>query len=198
MNSLSRESVQKHHKKIFSLNTNSLSNVKTTKDHPLYPYHSCKMFVFFIYGTDVRRQKMNDSFNRLIQMQSKWKQLFWILAAFALCFLRRKLRIRRDGLISAFIDMSVAFTGGGTLCIVHKHERRFFAIVFVGVFFMNAIWFEKCLYPAFLIRYESIDSFAELAKINPPFFSSSLLEAHNKHIIYMLRYILINAFMFYQ
>lgn len=160
---------------------------KSMKKSPLYPYQSAKLFTLFYYGSDYERQRNHSFLTRISTMFNLWMFLFLILMAILLCILRRMAKLRRDGLYSTIIDISITFTGGGNIRIDHKMERWLFGIAFVGFFFLIAIWQNEYLYPSLLLPDETIDSFEELAGINPPIYLSPQLKAYNDVIVEMLR-----------
>lgn len=152
----------------------------------LYPYHSTEMSILFVYGNDHKRHTTNFVLNELKPF-FHWHELILLFTAIVLCFLRRTLRLRRDGFISAFIDMNVVITGGGNLRVHHRIERIFFAFMFVAYFFMTAIWLETTLYPSFLIPHQTVDTFDELAEINAPIYISDVFVDNEQIIIEMLK-----------
>lgn len=155
---------------------------KDTQLTHLYPYRSMKLSVFFVYGTDYQRQINNNLFSKLKIFTFNWTNLLVILAAIALCFIRRLNKLRRDGFISVLIDVVVIFTGGGNLRMDHKLERWFFVIMSIGAFFLNAICLGPTLFPSYLLPCRNIETFQELAAINPPIYISFLLRG-DKHLV---------------
>lgn len=160
---------------------------KSIKKTPLYPYQSEKLFILFYYGSDYERQRTHSFVTQISLMFNLWMFLFYICMAIPLCILRRIARIRRDGLFSTCVDISITFIGGGNVRIDHKMERWLFGIAFVGFFFLNAIWQDEYLYPSLLLPDKIIDTFKELAEINPPIYLSPQLRAYNDVIVEMLR-----------
>lgn len=152
----------------------------------LYPYHSIEISILFVYGTEYKRQTSNSILNKLKPFH-QLEILVFVFASIALCFLRRMLKLRRDGFISAYIDIGIVATGGGNLRINHKIERMFFAIMFVAFFFLVALWLETTLYPSFLIPDRTIDTFDKLAEINKPVYISIKLKDKEHLVIGMLR-----------
>lgn len=160
---------------------------KSIKKSPLYPYQSAKLFIIFYYGSDYERQRTHSFLTRISSMLNLWMFLFFILMTISLCVLRRIARLKRDGLFSTCIDISITFIGGGNVRIDHKIERWLFGIAFIAFFFLNAIWQNEYLYPSLLLPDKTIDTFKKLSKINPPIYLSLQLKAYNDVIVEMLR-----------
>lgn len=156
---------------------------------PLYPYHSVKLVVFFVYGSDYQRQLNNNVVNKLKLFIFNWTNLLVVLAAMALCFVRRWQRLRHDGFISVLIDVTVIFIGGGRLRPAHRFERWFFVLLSIGAFFLNAIGLDSTLFPSYLHPLQSIETFQQLSEINPPTYIPPILGAEKHLIRNMLRYI---------
>lgn len=163
-----------------------IGNSKAT----LYPYHSIKLLVFFVYGSDFERQFNNNFFNKLKVFLFNWTNTFVILASVTLCFVRRVQRLRHDGFISVLIDVVVIFTGGGKLRFDQKLERWFFSIVSIGALFLNAICLEPTLFPSFLHHQRTVNTFEQLAEINPPVYLAGVLKGNEPYITALLRFYL--------
>lgn len=155
----------------------------------LYPYHSIEICVLFVYGNDFQRQKYHQIFTNVGAELMILTVLFVFLAAVLLCYLRRRNELRRDGLISCSIDACIVLFGGGNLQIHHKCERWFFGILMIGAFFGITFWQDAVLFPSLLIQDKKIDTFKELAKVNPPIFSPFRLKKKEKNIKEMLRFV---------
>lgn len=155
----------------------------------LYPYQSSDLAVIFFYGSDYRRHINNHLFSKLKLFTFNWTNLFVILTAIVLCFVRRRAKLRRDGFITVLIDVIVIFIGGQSLCMNHKIERWFFVITSIGAFFLNAICLGPTLFPSYLRIHQNIDTFQELAKVNPPIYLRLVLRDSEYLIKEMLRLI---------
>lgn len=159
---------------------------KAAKTYSLYPYDSIELVVLFFYGNDFKRQLEIFIVPESIQIAAGLFMLFVILAASILCFIRRKLRLRRDGLFSTFIDTMVAFIAGGTLQMRHKLERWFFGILLTSALFITALWTGDvldCLYQ----MDKKITTFQQLADINSPIFIPTSFKGQESAIHEMLR-----------
>lgn len=155
----------------------------------LYPYHSAKLSVFFVYGQDYQRQFSANLFSKLKLFIFNWTNCFVISAAVVLCFVRRLRKLRRDGFLSVLIDVMVIFTGGGRLRMDHKLERWFFVIVSIGALFLNSICLESTLFPSYLQRQQNVETFQQLTEINPPVYLAPLLERDSDLVQQMLRFV---------
>lgn len=154
---------------------------------PLYPYHTMDLSVIFIYDTH-QKLKFNDNlFSKLRHFLINWTNLFVILAAILLCIVRRWKKLRCDGFISVLIDVMVIFTGGGKLRMDHQTERWFFAVVSIGAFFLNAICLGPTLFPSYLLAQRSVNTFQELAQINPRIYIDLLHQPQENLIIEMIK-----------
>lgn len=149
----------------------------------LYPYRSTKLIVLFVYGTDFKRQKQHILLSDNLIFYHYLCVVGFILSAMVLCFLRRRNRLRRDGLFSSVIDINIAYFGGGTLRSHHQLERFFLGIFLISGFFWTAVCFDAVLYPYFLVQDEKVKTFADLIKINPPIFSGFRLK-ENAHVVF--------------
>lgn len=158
------------------------------KEVSLYPHHFVQLSVLFFYGQDYQRKINNNLFSKLKIFLFNWTNLFVILAAVVLCFVRRLKKLRRDGFISVLIDVMVIFTGGGHSRMDHKLERWFFMIVSIGALFLNAICLGPTLFPSYLHRPQSVDTFQQLAEINPPIYLLSSLRKDKGLVNEILRY----------
>lgn len=132
---------------------------------PLYSHRSYKLLIIFIYGHDYHRQPTNNLFTKLTLFTLNWTNLFVILAAVVLCFVRRLRKLRRDGFISVLIDVMVIFTGGGRL---NGFSRA------------NSI--------SILLTAQSL---RQLAEINPLIYIPPMLRREENYIVDLLRYIFI-------
>lgn len=143
--------------------------------------------MIFVYGSDYQRQWKNNTLAQTIVFIVNWTNLFIFLMAMGLCFIRRLNKLRRDGFISTLIDVTVIFTGGGSMRMDHKLERWLFVIVSVGALFLNSLCLDATLYPSYLLSSRTIDSFQQLYETNSPIYLAESLEKHEQLIIQMLR-----------
>lgn len=171
-------------------NDTSQEKVKTTS---LYPFDSVELVVFFIYGTDYPRQINSNLFSKLKLFLFNWTNLFVILVAFVLCFIRRLNNIRANGLPSVLIDVVVIFIGGGKLRMDQKLERWFFVIVSIGALFLNSICLGPTLFPSFLLPQRTIDTFQQLTELNPPIYLVPMLRPHEEIVREMLKLVYSNC-----
>lgn len=155
---------------------------------PLYPYDSDALSVIFVYGSDYQRQYSNNLFSKLRIFLFNWTNLLVILAGMVLCFMRRWQRLRHDGFISVVIDVAVIFIGGGSLRLDHRFERKFFILMSIGAFFLNAICLDSTLFPSYLSPQQKVETLQQLAEINPPIYMPPLLANSENMIVEMLRY----------
>lgn len=165
------------------------SEKKTTNMiYYLYPYHSYKIMVVFVYGDDFKREKYH-IFNKSAGITASLVLTFFLLVAAVLCYVRRSRHLRRDGYMSSFIDVLITFCAGGNLRVNHKFERWILGILLIGCFFLTALFFELVLFPSFLERDRNIKTFEELAKVNPPVYYSYILKENIEVILGMLRFV---------
>lgn len=162
---------------------------KGTTTHPLYPYDSVKLVVIFVYGTDFTRH-MNIVFvPESIQTLAVLLVSFMSSATFVLYLMRRKLKLRRNGLTSTFIDIIIAFIAGGNLRVQHKLERSFFGILLIGVFFLISLVASDLLDCVYRILNQRISTFEQLTKINSSIYIKTALTLHKSIIREMLRFV---------
>lgn len=155
--------------------------------YPLYPYESRKLSVIFVYGTDfTRRMNITMSIPEPIQMMAGYILLFVVLAAIILRLIRKKWKLRRDGLFSTFIDTMIAFIDGGNLRMQHKFERWFFGVLLIAAFFISSLFVGDLLDCVYRIIYEHINTFEQLAQINSSIYISSSL--NSEEVYHMLRF----------
>lgn len=159
-----------------------------TNPIPLNSYQSSDLAISFVYGDDLKYRETSFFTHMLGNKLNTLLSLNWFLLAAILYYLRRKLRLRRDGYISCLLDLLIAGIGGGNIRITHRYERWFFSIVFIKYFFLMAIWSGSMFYPTFLEFNQSIKSIKEIAAINPPIFISPSLKYNGGDVVDMLRY----------
>lgn len=152
----------------------------------VYPFHQLKLMMVFVYGNDFKRQT-NEIYSILITIGS----IYYIcLITTIVCVIRRKLKLERRGFLSSGIDLILAFIGG-KFYVVNKREKWFFGILSVTSIFINAIGIQALLFPSLINHRESIDTFEELAEINPPIYIHQNLFENADSISEILRCLLI-------
>lgn len=154
----------------------------------LYPYQSDELKVVFVYGTNFKRQRYQIVLTELGKETFYLVSMFMLLSAALVCFVRRKLRLRRDGLSSALLDVQIAFFAGGNLRMRNKFERWIFEILLIASFFLMIFWLDAVLFPSFLIQDKSIKTFDQLAETNAPIFIFKFLQADADLIAEMMRF----------
>lgn len=156
--------------------------------YPLYPYDSDTLTVIFVYGVDFNRQKNILLVPESIQLLAGLIALSMSASALILSIIRRKLNIRRSGLISTLIDTLISFVAGGNLRVKHGMERWFFAILLIGTFFITTIFAGGLLDYFYRILDQKIDTLEQLAVVNSPIYVSSSAKMHVNQIGEMLRF----------
>lgn len=141
-------------------------NSRGTMTYHLYPYHSVDLGVLFVYGTNFERQMSILLLPESVQTLNILIIIFLSVSATILCIIRRRLKLRRDGFISTFIDTMVAFTGGGRLQMQHRWERLFSSILFSAAFFITSIYTGDVLFYIYRVLDQKISTFKQLALIN--------------------------------
>lgn len=147
--------------------------------------------VIFVYGVDYPRQ-MNLSLipkTTLLILIT----LFMSSIAITLYVIRRKCNLRRQGLISVAIDISIAFFGGGNLRMQHKFERLFFGILLVAAFFLISLFAGAFLDYIYRIQNQKVDTFNELATTQSPIYLITSLTSYSTQIDEMMRLVFTNA-----
>lgn len=143
--------------------------------------------MFFFYGDNFKYQRTSTVLDNFSSLFFNWFNLCIFGGAAILCAIRRLKKLRRDGYISSFIDVLLTFVGGGNLHINHyRLEKWFFAALFVASIFLNAIGLESSLIPSYVASDNKIDTFEKLVKIDPPVYSSVVLEENIDIITEML------------
>lgn len=160
---------------------------KGTMTQSLYPYHSHKLMVLFVYGTDFNRQMNIMLIPEAVQIIAASITLFMGSSALVLSVIRRKLRLRRDGLISTFIDTLVAFISGGNLQMNHQLERWFFAIQLIGAFFIVSLFVGDLLDCIIQILNQKFSKLEQLKGMHLEIYVPPNLQNHMQHIDVMLR-----------
>lgn len=185
------EQMRKDHTSTLFFNPLSLggTNIRGTMSYPLYPYRSNELVVMFIYGKDFTRGTNIFLIPDTIQTLAGLISLYICLAAIVLCIIRRKFKLRRDGLFAAFIDTLIPFIGGGNLRIGHKWEKWFFGILLIGAFFITSLFAGDLVDCIIRIWNQKISTFEQLAKINPPIVIDPTLAPYSERIQAMLRFV---------
>lgn len=171
----------------FNLAESSTKSYKGKIAYPLYPYQSVELAVIFVYGEDIQRQVNIWYMPGSVQGQAISIVTFMSLAAIVLCIIRRKFKLRRDGLLSTFIHTLVVFIGGGNLRMQHRFEKWFFGILLFGAFFITSIFTGDLLDCVYRILNQKISTFEELAGMNSPIYISRSLAANSMHVRNILR-----------
>lgn len=180
---------------LLHLRTSSFAKEGKGELVPLYPYQSKGVVAFFFYGNDYKRQKTSSFHAYFGSLLFNWFNFWIILCAVSLCVARRILKLRRDGLMSSYIDVLITFIGGGNLLINHHRlEKWFFGTLLVSSIFLNAIGIESSLYASYVDSYGKIDTFEKLASINPPIYVSSAVKRNFDIIKEVLMYVFICSF----
>lgn len=188
---LSRKRLEKNRPNMldFYLQIPNFSKGIDRKPISLYPYQSKDLKVTFFYGNDFTRQKASTFVSHFESLLFNWFNLFLVMAAVLLCMLRRVVRLRRDGFMSSFIDVFATFIGGGNLVInPNRLEKWFFGILLATSIFVNAIGLHSDLYASFVESDQRVNTFKDLAKINPPIYLSREFDGNIDIINGMLRW----------
>lgn len=107
---------------------------------------------------------------------------------FILFCIRRKNRLRRDGLISIYVDVITILSNGSYLRINHIFEKIFFVALMLITFFVNKIYMDDFLLNTFFpIEGAHIDSFEKIAKFKLPILLDVNISDNNGTMIAMLR-----------
>lgn len=183
-----RKLVKKVQPDLIQLNLTPFPIVKHTKLKTfLYSYHGQDLAVVFVYGNDFKRQEYRPYLTRLGTKLFCALNAFGFSAIAALFYLRRKLRLRHNDIVSVVMDVHIISVAGGNLRVHNKYERLFCAILMIASFFNASFWW-AIVYPTFLIHNDQIDTFDKLVKINPPIFIPPTLKENDQDIIQLLRY----------
>lgn len=146
--------------------------------------------MFFVYGSDFKRQR------DIFLLPGNVRDLIGVIATFSgfasiiLYVLRRKLKLRRNGLFSAIVDTLIPFIGGGNVQMRHKHERWFFGIVISAAFFMMTIWSSVFLYYTCSFFDQKIETFNQLAELKPSIYLYPNLLKFKEHVLEKMRFAL--------
>lgn len=166
----------------YSLETNQDKLAK------IVPISRSKLYLLFEYGDDFHSSSVRRNILKIFQSASA-HIVFAIIAVILLFSIRRKIGLRRDGLISVYIDVIIVVAGGGSLRYQHRLEKVFFGILLLGVFFINTIAIDNFLFCTYLTEdVDRIDTIEKFIKFNPPIFiNRHLKEGNNGLIVKMLR-----------
>lgn len=149
----------------------------------MYLHVKIKLKTLFVYGTDYKRKMNIFSVPESVTIVAALVLSFIFAAAITLYIIRRKLRRPPNEFLSAFIDCWIPFIGGGNLRMEHRLERWFFAILLFGAFFIMSVFSGDLLNCVVQVLNEKVSTFAELAEINPPIYSTYELYLH-RDLIY--------------
>lgn len=154
--------------------------------YQLYPYDSNALCVIFVYGTDIQRGEHFAFVPSYTKALGIILTTYICLAAIVLLIIRKKLKLRRDGVLITSIDVMVAFVAGGNLRMQHRFERLFFGILLISAFFIVSIFTGTVLDSIYSISKQEV-TFDQLHKINSPIFISPSLNANVENILLMLK-----------
>lgn len=143
--------------------------------------------VIFVYGQDYTRHMNILLIPGYVQILSGVIMLFICLASIVLWIIRRKLELRRNDFVSAFIDTIIPFIGGGNVRMEHKWEKWFFAILLIGAFFITTLFAGDLLDCVYLILNQKITTFDQLAEMNAPIYIVPAMILHHKSIDSLIR-----------
>lgn len=163
------------------------SSLLSLKNRRLYPYHSQELTIIFVYGTDFKRLMDVWSMPGTVQGLAISIVLFMSLAAIVLCVIRRKLKLRRDGLTSTFVDILITLVAGGNLRVHNKFERWLFGILLIGAFFITSIFTGGLLNYVYRVLNQNIDTFEQLPRTNLTAYITPTLRIYAKQICEILR-----------
>lgn len=172
------------------------ANNKGTLTYPLYPYHDMEIAVFFIYEKDFTRRMNISSIPNSIQTIIGLIMLLMSLATVVLCFIRRKLELRRSNLILSFIDTLITFIGGGNVRMQHKIVSWFFGILWIGTFFITSVFSGDLVDYFTSIFNQEVSTFEQLAQINPRIVVADTLLQYRERIHGMFRFAIFNLLCF--
>lgn len=158
--------------------------------HPLYPFHSVKIGVILVYGTDITRQTNLISIPKWVYIMSILLVLVLITYAAIICALRRKARLRHIGFISSFIDTSMAFLGRGNHRMSNRLERTIFVYLMVAGIITSPIWSGIFVIQTYNVLYQRVKTFKELAATNTPIYISGSLTHHEQNVVQLLKQVL--------
>lgn len=153
----------------FSSDLRPSKNDKETVTHSLYPYQTKNIGTIFVYGTDIGRLKNIWSIPASTQMVFIILVAFMNVAAVILYIVRKRMKLRGNGMASTIIDTMVAFTAGGNLRMHHKVERWFFGIMLISAFFITSIFMGDLLGSVYRIR-NKINTFEQLSEVKSPIY----------------------------
>lgn len=165
----------------------SLSD-KNRKVVALYPNKFIELSMIFNYGTDFRRSSNVFYIStNLVKIVKVYNSLTFIILIIILCFARRMLHLRRDGMISCAFDVLVALIGGYDITPVHRFETIFFGSLFLSSIITSVIGPNALLYPSFMNPDRGLHTFEKLTMQNSPIFISPTLKEYEEIIIEMLK-----------
>lgn len=148
----------------------------------VYPYDTVELKALFIYSSDFKRETNIFFVPKSVQIVAIMVLSFIFVATISLYIMRRKLRLVRNDFSSALFDCWIPFIWGGNLWLEHRLERCFFAILLFGAFFIMSVFSGDLLDCVVRVLNAKINTFAELAEINPPIYSPYELFLHRDMI----------------
>lgn len=152
------------------------------KESFVYPYYAVDLVVVFTYGEDYTRYQNILLIPDAILIMGGFIMLYIFVSAIVLYFFRKKFKLQRASVLSAFIDTLIPFIGGGNIQIDHKWEKWFFGILLIGSFFIVSLFAGDLLDCIYLILNQKITKFEQLAEIDTslvvmnPFYKDVVLE----------------------
>lgn len=158
--------------------------------HPLYylyPFHSIELVAVFVYGNNFTRQMNILSIPDSVLMLIVLLVIFMNLSVIFLCIMRKKLKLRRNDIISSYVDVLIAFIAGGNLRIQHHWEKWFFGILLTAAFFITSLFASDLLYYVYRILNQKVSTFEQLTEIKAPIYNNPTLTMYNTEIHGMLR-----------
>lgn len=171
----------------FHLTPGFAANDKGTLAYPLYPYNDMEIVVFFLYEEKFTRRMNILLIPKSIRTLAGLIMSLVALATIVLCIIRRKLKLRRSGLIPSFIDTLTAFIGGGNVRMQHKIVKWFFGILWIAAFFKISVFLSDLVDYFTSILNQEVSTFEQLAQINPQFVVSESITQHRGRILEMFR-----------
>lgn len=153
----------------------------------LYPYQSRELMVIYVYGEDEKRPVFGATYSKMETGTNILLNVFLLILAAILCYVRRKYNLRWNGYISSIIDVNIAVIGGGNLRLNNIFERCIVGSLLIGFPFFTTFWCEMFFYPSFILHNRRIETFADLNKTNVSIFSGLALKNNERLVDVLLR-----------
>lgn len=134
--------------------------------YKLYPYHSSKVIVVFVYGTDFKRERDIFLVPKSILLVTILIILFMTLCSMTLFIARRKFNLPGNNITISIMDCLIPFIGGGNLQMEHRFERWFFGIMLIGGFFIIAVFGGDLVDTVVQIHSSKVKTYEDLAATN--------------------------------